>query len=64
VPQGYYNVADMLSGVSRRGGTVGVCGTCLDARGVTDGELIEGAVRGSMDQLADWSAWADKIVVF
>jgi uncharacterized protein involved in oxidation of intracellular sulfur len=31
---------------------------------VTDGELIEGAVRGSMDQLADWSAWADKIVVF
>jgi uncharacterized protein involved in oxidation of intracellular sulfur len=64
VPQGYYNVADMLSGVSRRGGTLGVCGTCLDARGMTDGELIEGAARGSMDQLADWSAWADKIVVF
>ena len=64
VPQGYYNVADMLSGVARRGGTVGVCGTCLDARGITESELMEGAARGSMDQLADWSAWADKILVF
>src|SRR5581483_11065983 len=25
VPQGYYNVGDMLAGVLRRGGVVGVC---------------------------------------
>ena len=47
VPQGYYNVQTMLSAVARRGGTVGVCGTCMDARGITEAELVEGARRGS-----------------
>jgi len=64
VPQGYYNAADMLSGVVRRGGAVGVCGTCLDARGIAEGELVPGAARGAMDQLAEWTAWADKVLVF
>ncbi len=64
VPQGYYNVADMLSAFMRHQGTVRVCGTCMDARGITDDELIEGAVRGTMDQLSEWSAWADKVLVF
>lgn len=64
VPQGYYNIADMLSGFMRRGGTVGVCGTCLDARGIADSDLVEGAGRGNMDQLSEWSTWADKVLVF
>ena len=64
VPQGYYNVADMLSAFMRRGGQVGVCGTCLDARGVAEGDLVEGAARGTMDQLTEWTAWADKVLVF
>ena len=64
VPQGYYNMADMLSAFMRRGGAVGVCGTCLDARGIAEGELVEGAVRGTMDQLTEWTAWADKVLVF
>ena len=64
VPQGYYNLADMLSGFTRRGGKVAVCGTCLDARGFTDDELVEGAARGNMDQLAEWSMWADKVLAF
>jgi len=64
VPQGYYNMADMLSAFMRRGGAVGVCGTCLDARGIAEGELVEGAARGTMDQLTEWTAWADKVLVF
>ncbi len=64
VPQGYYNLADMLAAFMRRGGTVGVCGTCLDARGISGGELVEGAARGTMDQLTEWTAWADKVLVF
>lgn len=64
VPPGYYNVADMLSGFARRGGAVGACGTCLDARGISEGELAEGAARGTLDQLTEWSAWADKVLVF
>jgi uncharacterized protein involved in oxidation of intracellular sulfur len=64
VPQGYYNVADMLSGFMRRKGTVSVCGTCMDARGIGDGELVQGSSRGTMDQLAEWSMWAEKVLVF
>jgi uncharacterized protein involved in oxidation of intracellular sulfur len=64
VPQGYYNIADMLGAVLRRGGEVGVCGTCMDARGITADELVEGAKRGTMDQLTEWTTGADKVLVF
>jgi uncharacterized protein involved in oxidation of intracellular sulfur len=63
VPEGYYNVQLMLGKVLRRG-EVGLCGTCMDARGLRDEELIEGARRGTMAQLADWTAEADKVLVF
>ncbi|MGQ0511637.1 MAG: DsrE/DsrF/TusD sulfur relay family protein [Betaproteobacteria bacterium] len=64
VPQGYYNVADMLGGVLRRGGEVAVCGTCMDARGLADGDLVAGAKRGSMELLAGWTVETDKALVF
>ncbi len=64
VPQGYYNIADMLGGVLRRGGAVSVCGSCMDARGITADELVAGAERGSMDVLSAWTADADKVIVF
>lgn len=64
VPQGYYNLADMLGGVFRHGGVVGVCGTCMDARGLAAGHLVEGAHRGSLDELTEWTQWADKVLVF
>jgi uncharacterized protein involved in oxidation of intracellular sulfur len=62
--QGYYNIADMLGAVIRRGGAVAVCGSCMDARGITADELVSGAERGSMDVLAAWTAEADKVIVF
>jgi uncharacterized protein involved in oxidation of intracellular sulfur len=64
VPQGYYNIGDMLSGVIRRKGEVAVCGTCMDARGMADERLVEGAARGTMDVLTEWTEWADKVLVF
>ena len=42
VPEGYYNVQLMLGKVLRKG-EVGLCGTCMDARGMRDDEVIEGA---------------------
>lgn len=63
VPEGYYNVQIMLSKVMRKG-EVGLCGTCMDARGLRDEELIEGARRGTLAQLADWTVEADKVLVF
>jgi uncharacterized protein involved in oxidation of intracellular sulfur len=64
VPQGYYNVGDMLGGVLRRTGEVSVCGTCLDARGIAETDLVEGAKRGTMDELGEWTIWADKVLTF
>ncbi len=63
VPEGYYNVQLMLGKVLRKG-EVGLCGTCMDARGLRDDELIEGARRGTMAELATWTADADKVLVF
>jgi uncharacterized protein involved in oxidation of intracellular sulfur len=64
VPQGYYNIGDMLGAVARRKGGIGICGTCMDARGIAEADLVEGAVRGTLDQLTEWTSWADKVLVF
>jgi uncharacterized protein involved in oxidation of intracellular sulfur len=63
VPEGYYNVQIMLGKVMRKGEVV-LCGTCMDARGLRDEELIDGARRGTLAQLADWTVEADKVLVF
>jgi uncharacterized protein involved in oxidation of intracellular sulfur len=64
VPQGYYNIGDMLGAVARRGGGVGVCGTCMDARGIGENDLVAGARRGTLDELTEWTAWADRVLSF
>jgi uncharacterized protein involved in oxidation of intracellular sulfur len=63
-PQGYYNIELMIRSVTRRGGTIGVCGTCMDARGISDDELAEDCHRGTMDILTDWTIRADRVLVF
>ncbi|MEO8092199.1 MAG: DsrE family protein [bacterium] len=64
VPKGYYNVEVMLRAVARADGEIGVCGTCMDARGIADAELAEGCRRSTMDELADWTRSADRVLVF
>lgn len=63
-PNGYYNLERMLSAIARRGGQVGVCGSCMDARGMTDEELVEGAHRSTMDELTDWTLATDRVLTF
>lgn len=63
VPEGYYNVQIILGKVLRKG-EVSLCGTCMDARGLRDEELVEGARRGTLAHLADWTVEADKVLVF
>jgi uncharacterized protein involved in oxidation of intracellular sulfur len=64
VPQGYYNVELMLDRLARGEALIGVCGTCMDARGIQNGELAAGTHRSNMDELATWTRWADKVIVF
>ena len=64
VPEGFYNIQLMLGRVLRNKGEVGVCGTCMDARGITDSELADGARRSTLAELTSWTQWADKVIVF
>lgn len=64
VPTGFYNLEVMLGSVVKHAGVVGVCGSCMDARGIAAQDLVEGAHRSSMDELTQWTAWADKVLVF
>ncbi|MFA5940936.1 MAG: DsrE family protein [Sinimarinibacterium sp.] len=64
VPAGYYHLETMLKSVARHNGEIGVCGTCMDARGIGEAELAEGAHRGTLEQLTDWTQWAERVLVF
>ena len=64
VPEGFYNLQVMLGRVVRNGAAIGVCGTCMDARGIAETELIEGSHKSTMAELTAWTQWADKVVVF
>lgn len=64
VPQGYYNIGDMLGMIVRAGGEIGVCGSCIDARGISEADLVKDAFRSSMDELTGWTHWSDKVIVF
>ena len=64
VPDGYYHLDRMILSAARHGAEVGCCGTCMDARGITDEMLAKGARRSTLDELAEWTAWAEKVVTF
>ena len=63
VPQGYYNLELMVKAVARKGEVL-LCGTCMIARGLGDDELVEGARRGTLDELAERTLAAERVLVF
>jgi len=65
VPEGFYNIQLMLNKVIRSApGGVGVCGSCMTARGIAESDLVEGSHKSTMAELAEWTEWADKVLVF
>ena len=64
VAEGFYNIQIMLGRVVRNKAEVGVCGTCMDARAISDAELVDGSRRSTMAELTSWTQWANKVVVF
>jgi uncharacterized protein involved in oxidation of intracellular sulfur len=63
-PKGFYNVERMIRLVTNHSGEVGTCGTCMDARGLAESALTESVHRSTLDELASWTRWADKVIVF
>ena len=62
-PDGFYNLGRMLKPILRKGEVL-LCGTCMDARGLGEGELMEGARRSSMAELTERTMAADKVLAF
>jgi len=63
-PNGYYNIERMLKGLTAKGTRIGICGSCMDARGVQSDFIAEGTKRSSLDELTAWILEADKVLVF
>ncbi|PWG63333.1 DsrE/DsrF/TusD sulfur relay family protein [Sediminicurvatus halobius] len=62
-PEGFYNAERMVHRVTAKGRVL-LCGTCMDARGMTDKETVKGAERSTMDALAEATVQADQVLVF
>ncbi len=63
-PDGFYNLERMLRGILTKKAVVKACGTCLDARGIGEELLIRGVRRGTMNELASWTADSDRVLTF
>lgn len=63
-PDGYYNIERMLKRVVVGNGKVLLCGTCMDARGMVEIDVMDGALRSTMDELAALTIAADKVMIF
>jgi uncharacterized protein involved in oxidation of intracellular sulfur len=64
VPRGCYNFEAMLRLLLSYGASVGACGTCLEARGITESELATGIQLCSLQTLTDWVQQVDRVLTF
>jgi len=62
-PDGFYNAERMIKRVTTNGQVL-LCGTCMDARGLVDEDMTQGAIRSTMDELAELTEAADKVLIF
>ena len=60
----YYSIERMIKSVVLKGGKIKACGTCADARGIKNLQLIEGVEVSNMAELAKWTVEADKVFTF
>ena len=63
-PNGYYNIERMLKALASKRCGIGVCGSCMDARGIKPEAIMEGAHRSTMSELTAWTQEVDKVIVF
>ncbi len=63
-PEGMHDIEWMLNRFLAGHREAAVCKTCMEARGITDDQLIEGARRATLDDLTRWTVQSDKVLVF
>jgi uncharacterized protein involved in oxidation of intracellular sulfur len=63
-PDGYYNIERMVKRLAVAPHRVLLCGSCMDARAFSESELVEGAARSTIEELARETLAADRTLVF
>lgn len=63
-PEGFYNIERMLKSVLLKGGAVKSCGGCSKARGIDALPFITGVELSNMNEFAQWTVDADKVLTF
>lgn len=61
-PDGYYNIGRMLTFLATKGVAIHACATCMDARGITQDDYIDGVTESSTRQLAEWTKSSAKVI--
>ena len=62
-PDGYYNMERMLKRFATSGSLL-LCGTCMAARGLREEDMLDGATKSTMDELAELTIAAGKVLVW
>tara|TARA_B110001454_G_scaffold218991_1_gene249146 strand:- start:187050 stop:187388 length:339 start_codon:yes stop_codon:yes gene_type:complete len=54
----------LIENILKQNCEISTCGSCLDARIISVSQLISGVKRGTLDEVADWTCWSDKTLIF
>jgi uncharacterized protein involved in oxidation of intracellular sulfur len=63
-PAGILNVEQAAEGVIEKGGTIKMCTSCGESRGLKEKTLIQGVEWTNLKTLTDWIAESDKVLNF
>lgn len=61
---GFYNIERMIKLALTKGAEVKICGSCANARGLQNAQLIEGTQMSTMPELTNWVVDSDKVLSF
>ena len=64
VPNGYYNIGTMVKGLAKRNSNVYACGTCCEARGISEEMLLENVQKSNMETITKWVSESSQTLVF
>jgi len=63
-PEGYYNLEKMLAELVRNDTKVRACSTCLQARGLSQNDLVPGLEAGKLLDLVQWVKESKSVLSF
>lgn len=63
-PKQYPNHFELLENFVEEGGKLRICGVCINARGISNSDLIDGAEVVGMHDFVEWVAESEKVLMF